>query len=421
MTEKKPLISMTTMRWGIVVAATLVLAVAAGGRFLIGIVFDQVRDSFQITHGTLGLVVTLNVLVIAITQPLVGWLVDKMPARYVTGGGMALVGIGLVLTGVSETLFSLFFGYGLIVALGLAAVSPVAVTPVVAGWFQKKRATALSIVNAGGSVGQLAIVPALTVTVGTIGWQLSYIYLGIGLAVIGGPLLLLLLREREETSEGPSDAGYGCNVYTALKSSSFWMLGWGFLVCGITMAWVMTFFVDYALLTGLSRNNAAVGLSLMGGMSIIGALMMGWWADRSGKLLPLAVTYALRGGGFVMLFVAGASFPLMLIAMTMIGISWTATVPLTSAISADLYGRLRLGTIFGMMFAVMPLGSAIGSAAAGFLYDLTGSYDVSLWMNAAIGIAAGIVVYLVHSRPLFDREAQQQQMNSQTPAALHAD
>jgi MFS family permease len=403
--EKKPLISMSVMRWGIVVAATLVLAVAAGGRFLIGVVFDQVRETFEVTHGTLGLVVTLNVLVIAISQPLVGWLVDKMPARYVTGGGMALVGVGLVLTGVSETLFALFFGYGLIVALGLAAVSPVAITPVVAGWFQKQRATALSIVNAGGSVGQLAIVPALTVTVGTIGWQSSYVYLGIGLAIIGGPMLLLLMREREEATDGTSDAGFGCDVRTALTSKSFWMLGWGFLVCGITMSWVMTFFVDYSLTTGLTRNNAAVGLSLMGGMSIVGALIMGWWADKSGKLIPLSVTYLLRGGGFAVLFLAGTNFPIVLIAMTMIGISWTATVPLTSAISADIYGRLRLGTIFGLMFAIMPLGSAIGSATAGFLYDLSGSYAISIWMNAAIGITAGIVVYLVHTRPMFQRDS----------------
>jgi MFS family permease len=420
MAEKKPLISMSLMRWGIVVAATLVLAVAAGGRFLIGVVFDQVRDSFEINHSTLGLVVTLNVLVVGITQPLVGWLVDKVPARYVTGGGMILVGTGLVLTGFSETLFTLFFGYGLIVALGLAAVSPVAVTPVVSGWFQKKRATALSIVNAGGSIGQLAIVPALTVTVGTIGWQSSYIYLGIGLAVIGGPLLLLLLREREEATDGTSDAGFGCSVQRALKSKSFWMLGWGFLVCGMTMAWVMTFFVDYALTAGLTRNNAAVGLSLMGGMSILGSLMMGWWADRSGKILPLSITYALRGSGFIVLFLSGANFPLMLLAMTMIGISWTATVPLTSAVSADMYGRLRLGTIFGLMFAIMPLGSALGSAAAGFLYDLSGSYGISIWMNATIGIAAGIVVYLVHATPLFERGHTPRQA-TQSPAAAHAD
>jgi MFS family permease len=404
--RRASMISTGMLRWGIVVAATLVLAVAAGGRFLIGIVFDQIRETFQITHGTLGLVVTLNVLVIASTQPLVGWLVDRFPARYVTGGGMALLGLGLVLTGFSDRLFTLFFGYGVVVALGLAAVSPVAVTPVVTGWFQRRRATALSIVNAGGSIGQLAIVPALTITVGTIGWQSSYIYLGIGLAIIGGPLLLLLLREREETSDGPSDAGFGCSVQKAIKDSSFWRLGWGFLVCGITMAWVMTFFVDYALETGMTRHNAAVGLSLMGGMSILGSLMMGWWADKGDRTIPLAVTYLMRGGGFGLLLLAGANVPMMLVAMTIIGISWTATVPLTSAISADLYGRLKLGTIFGIMFAIMPLGSAIGSAAAGLLHDLTGSYTTSIWMNFAIGIAAGLVVFTVRTRPIFERSRQ---------------
>jgi MFS family permease len=187
------------------------------------------------------------------------------------------------------------------------------------------------------------------------------------------------------------------------------------------MAWVMTFFVDYALSAGLTRNNAAVGLSLMGGMSILGSLMMGWWADRTSKLIPLSVTYFLRGSGFAVLFLAAGNFPLMLLAMTMIGISWTATVPLTSAVSADIYGRLRLGTIFGLMFAVMPLGSAIGSASAGLLHDLSGSYAISIWMNAAVGISAGVIVYLVHSPPLFDRQEAQAQPLERPPVPVHAD
>jgi MFS family permease len=390
------------MRWGIVVAATLVLAVASGGRFLVGVVFDQIRESFTISHGTLGLAVTVNVMIIAATQPLVGWLVDRVPARYVAAGGLGIFGAGLVLTGLSETVFTLFIGYGLIVGFGLAAVGPVTVTPLVTGWFRKRRATALSIVNAGGSIGQLAIVPALTITVGMIGWRDSYIYLGAGLALIGGPLLLLLLREREEETDGTvSDAGVGCTVHRALRSASFWKLGVGFFVCGFTMAWVSTFFVDYALEIGMQRGQAAVGLSVMGGMSIVGAFFMGWWSDRAGRIVPLAVTYLMRGAGFGLLVLAAANVPLMVIAMAIVGLSWTATVPLTSALSADIYGRRNLGTIFGLMFAIMPFGSAVGSAGAGFLHDLTGSYAMSMWINFAVGIIAGAVVLMVSQSPIF--------------------
>jgi MFS family permease len=404
---KLPTIPMSKMRWVVVFVATFVLAVNAGGRFLIGVVFDQIRDTFTVTHGTIGLVVTMNVLVVGITQPVVGWLVDKFPTRYVTGGGILLVGLGLILTGSSDSLFMLFFGYGFVVALGLAAVSPVAVTPVVSGWFQKRRATALSIVNSGGAIGQLAIVPALTITVGMIGWRDSYIFLGLGLALIGGPLFFLLLREREEAIDGSGDAGFGCSVRQALTSAPFWQLGWGFFVCGFTMAWVMTFYVDYALTTGLTREQAAIGLSVMGGMSIAGVLFMGWWADRVARMIPLSLTYLMRGSGFALLFLAGTNLPLVLVAMAIIGISWTATISVTSAMSADIFGRIKLGTIFGLMFAIMPLGSALGSALAGFLHDVTGSYAITIWVNFAVGISAGLVVLLIRSAPMFEGPSPQ--------------
>ena len=117
------------LRWGIVVAATAILAVASGGRFLIGVVFDQVREGFSLSHGDLGLVVSLSILVIGTTQPAVGWLVDRLQARFVAAGGLALLAIGLIITGRASSVWELVIGYCVFVALGLAAVSPVTVTP----------------------------------------------------------------------------------------------------------------------------------------------------------------------------------------------------------------------------------------------------------------------------------------------------
>jgi MFS family permease len=118
------------------------------------------------------------------------------------------------------------------------------------------------------------------------------------------------------------------------------------------------------------------------------------------------------------LFLAATNVPLMVFAMAIVGLSWTATVPLTSALSADIYGRRNLGTIFGMMFAIMPLGSAIGSAGAGFLHDLTGSYAMSIWLNVVMGVVAGVVVLMVRQAPIFRQEPGPQR---QPAAPLPAD
>ncbi|MDI3339823.1 MAG: MFS transporter [Sphaerobacter sp.] len=392
------------LRWGIVVAATGVLAVAAGGRFLIGVVFDQVREGFGLSHGDLGLIVSLSILVMGASQPAVGWLVDRLPARLVAAGGLALLAIGLVLTGRAGNIWQLVLGYCVFVALGLAAVSPVTVTPLVASWFVKRRATALSIVNAGGSLGQLAIVPGLTMLVVAAGWRDAYALLGAALFFIGAPLILWLLREREGDGQ-LAGAAAGCDLRRAVAHRSFWQLSVGFFVCGFTMAWVTTYFVDYALAEGISRETAGFGLSLMGGASILGTLATGWWADRAGGVVPLATVYALRGLGFAGLMVAGNGMAATLLALAVIGFSWSSTVPLTSALCADIYGRRALGTIFGLMFAIMPIGSAVGSALAGELRDLTGTYATSLLANVAAGLLAAVVVLAVRPRPIFARPA----------------
>lgn len=389
--------------WGIVAAATAILAVASGGRFLIGIVFDHVQQAFSLSHADLGLIVSLSVLVIGAMQPVCGWLVDKFQARVVAAGGLALLAIGLVITGRATTVWELVVGYCVFVALGLAAVSPVAVTPLVAGWFTKRRATALSIVNLGSPLGQLAMVPLLTFLVGWIGWRSGYALVGLVVFIVGVPLIMLLLRERE-TDEVTLDADAGCGVGDALHHRTFWQLGLGFFVCGFTMAWVMTYFIDYSMDQGISRDTAALGLSLMGGMSIVGTLLTGWWADRRGGTMPLAIVYTLRGLGFAMLFFAGSGLLFLAFALVVIGLSWSSTTPLTSALCASIYGRRSLGAIFGLMYAIMPIGSAVGTALAGFLKDMSGSYTESILINVGMGLLAGLVVALARERPLFTRD-----------------
>ncbi len=397
-----------TLRWLALIGVTAIMATAAGGRFLIGLVFPDIQHDLHTSHAQLGSIVSLSVLVVGLAQPVVGWLVDRYSARVVALGGLCSLGLGLIVGGRAHDRLALTVGLGVLAGLGLATVSPTLLTPVVAAWFERGRTTALSVVSTANPAGQALVVPILAALVTELGWRAAFSVLGIGLLVLA-PVAALLLSSRGTRWSGKAEAS-GCSVTDALRSPAWWQFAFGFFVCGFTMGWVMTYFVDYATRLGLSHTVAATGLALTGWASIGGAFATGWWLDRTGSTLPLAVVYALRGLGFVLLLWIGGHTVGLLFAAFVIGFSWSATTPLTSSLCATLFGRRRLGTIFGLLFAVMPVGTAAGSALAGLLFDWTGSYTVSLLLSAAAGLSAAAVVFPVRvsPRPCVQRDLQLQ-------------
>jgi len=383
--------------WLALMGVTAIMATAAGGRFLVGLVFPDMQRDLQVSHAALGSVVSLSVLIVGFAQPVVGWLVDTLSARVVACGGLVSLGLGLLIGSRASSLLVLTVGLGVLAGVGLASLSPTLLTPVVAAWFERSRTTALSLAATANPAGQALVVPLLATIVAVLGWRDAFGVLGLALLSLA-PVAFVLLRRRGTLQRSAGDVS-GCSVRDALRTPAWWQLGFGFFVCGFTMGWVMTYFVDYATRLGASHTLAATGLSLTGWASIAGAFATGWWLDRSGSSLPLSTVYALRGIGFVLLLLVGSNAVGLLVAALVIGFSWSATTPLTSSLCATLYGRRRLGTIFGILFAIMPIGTAAGSALGGALFDWSGSYTWSIAISALAGIAAALVVLPVRVAP----------------------
>jgi len=81
------------------------------------------------------------------------------------------------------------------------------------------------------------------------------------------------------------------------------------------------------------------------------------------------------------------------------GITWGARGPAITAKTADLFGGPRLGTILGVITVGSGLGAGIGSWAAGFLFDVTGSYRLVFWLSIA-AYAAGSVAFWALRKPV---------------------
>ena len=58
------------------------------------------------------------------------------------------------------------------------------------------------------------------------------------------------------------------------------------------------------------------------------------------------------------------------------GLAWFSTVPLTVALTSEMYGVRHMGTLVGLTFTSHQVGGALSSYLAGRLFDLSGSYTV---------------------------------------------
>jgi predicted MFS family arabinose efflux permease len=80
-----------------------------------------------------------------------------------------------------------------------------------------------------------------------------------------------------------------------------------------------------------------------------------------------------------------------LLVAVMGGITLAGTGSMTSALTADIYGRFSVSSIFGLIFLVHQTGSALGSWLAGALFETTGGYGAAFVMACGLLAVAAVV------------------------------
>jgi MFS family permease len=333
--------------------------------------------------------------------------------------GIALLGLSLIPLSFVTQLWQIYLLYGVLMSFGLAAASPVLATAIVGRWFQAKRGLAMSIATSGSAFGQLLIVPMAAWLVTLTSWQTTYRVLAVVLLVVALPISAIFLRDAPRAataSVAPPPVVEGRTLRDAVTHPAFWLLGFGFVTCGWTMAFPNTHFLAYADDMGMSVLHAANTVSVTAIFSIVGTVLLGLAADRYTRTSVLALVYGLRGLAFLLLLVLPGD-NLLYVYGLVLGLSWSATTPLTAAIAADRYGPKHLGLIFASMFTFMNLGFGVASFLDGVIYEVSGGYSGALMINVVLGFVAAIGVLLV---PHFGRERLGRTASAPAPRSRYA-
>jgi MFS family permease len=82
-------------------------------------------------------------------------------------------------------------------------------------------------------------------------------------------------------------------------------------------------------------------------------------------------------------------------AMALFGFGWFTTSPLVGGLAADLFGNLRMGTLLGIFLSGHMIGMAIGAYTGGLSFQLTGSYQIILFITAALELLACLFAFAI--------------------------
>jgi predicted MFS family arabinose efflux permease len=108
-----------------------------------------------------------------------------------------------------------------------------------------------------------------------------------------------------------------------------------------------------------------------------------------GRKNPLAALYFFRALALAALALSSGEL-IVYLAAAVVGITYISPGPLASALLADRYGSLSVGTLYGMAILSHQVGGALGAYLGGHIFDATGSYHWAFVSAALLTfIAAG--------------------------------
>jgi len=397
--------------WYVALAFSVMAFVSTGIRFAIGPFLKPMVADLDLDRGSFSLVIALGLLVYGVFQPFVGTLVDRLGSRALVVGGALLMGASLVATGYVTKLWHLYLWFGIVSSVGLAATGPVVGSAVLSAWFARRRTTALSLLGSASMAGMTLLVPVTMWCVLNYGWRTTYVLYGVASVLLIVPLGLFCVRNTPEalglTPDGepvaptkgavPSER---TDLADASRTLPFWQLSLGLFTCGFSMSLLSAHGVPMLTDHGYHPMVASWTLGVLGGSSAAFGIVLGALSDRFGRRPMLAWLYASRALIFLGLFLIRDQ-PVVILAVAVLGgVSMAGTVAMASALTADIYGRLSVGSVFGTMFLVHQVGGGIGSWLSGALYEMTGGYGAAFVVNSVLLLVAALLSVTINERRL---------------------
>ena len=329
------------------------------------------------------------------------WLDDLDDAIALANG----TAFGFILASMSTTLAFFYLSYSLAALLG-AGAGFITWTRAITGEFNKNRGLALAIALSGTGISGFALPPLLVWVIENYGWQAGYLTLAAIPLFVALPLAFLLFRPRDTapaTRAGAPDSVPAGSMRDVFGSYRYWLLLISIIclylgICGIIPNLIPSLTDD-----GHAPENAALAQSAFAVALVAGRLAVGWLVDRFWAPAIGAIFLTPPAIGCLILM-SDPSLGGAILAAALVGMAGGAELDLLALLSSRYFGVRNFARSYAWLYAAVAIVGGVGPMAFAYLYDLTGSYDTSFLISAALFAIGGPILLLLGRYPGFPEE-----------------
>ncbi|NML05889.1 MFS transporter [Sphingomonas sp. G-3-2-10] len=383
-------------RWGIVIVLHLICAFCGTISASKGVFFPSLLEEFDLSHAAGATLLSANVAVAGVVSLIGGWLMlRRVRAESFIAVLGAIIGFGFLVAGTAQSYPQLLVAYMLMSGGGISLV----VTPfVLSNWFERQRGLAIGIALSGTTTSGVLFNPLLGFAVEHWGWRSGYLALGAAMLLIVPLATVLVVRTRppEALATGgqtPAQAE-GVTLREALATRAYWTVLLGYVLFWASTNAYFLHFIPAVLGMGYGLKEATLIMSVLFLLAAATKLLFGWLSDRADVRIALVASLVLASAALALLFVylSGGNTIALQLFVPLYGLTYSAPLVLFPVFVAKLFGRRQFTIIDA---TIMVAGSAIGSLGsvyAGWVYDVTGTYQIAfLTLGVAMAAVGGLI------------------------------
>ena len=401
--------------WWVSIAGAANMLVSSGPTFqAASTLFRAIEDEFGWSRAVVTGVASFGRFGGALLGPVEGWMTDKFGTGKMVLIGFTLGGFGLIFYSQLQGPIQYYFAY-FILSMGFSIGGFVPSMAAVNAWMPHRRATAMSIVIGGSSLGGL-LVPAIVWGISNHGWRETTLVIGL-VSLACGPPLAYISGKRAPTyeeidteisnsspsidQEKPSSIRqHDFTAKEALRTRGFWGLSITHMLTNLSVGTISAHV--YFQLTdknsvNLSDAAAATVIPIMAVTSFTFQMLGGFTGDRVSKrvlLPPLLITQAAS----LVILAQATNYVGALVFAVLWGLGFGGRTPMLHALRGEFFGRKHFGVILGMSAFPMAVGMMITPVIVGWVFDRTGTYEISLYA-LAVACLGGTITILLTTKP----------------------